>query len=157
SGSLWSNRNELTIGNLGAGNTLAVSNGGWVANKFGYIGRSVSASNNFALVSGGGSVWSNQFDLYVGFFNAPSNRLVINQGALVLSDNGYVGESGGASNNTALVTDPGSLWSNRSQFVVGQNGTMNNRLVVSNGAAVVSSGASGGGMGGTSNQVLVTG
>ena len=158
SGSLWSNRNNLTIGNLGAGNQLIISNGGLVANKFGYVGGSSSASNNSALVSGSSSVWSNQFDLYVGFLNGASNRLVIEAGGLVSCDNGYIGESGGASNNVALVTGPGSLWSNRTRLVVGLNGTVANRLTVSNGAVVWTGDlSSGGGVGGRSNQVLVTG
>src|SRR6185436_15087672 len=95
-GSLWSNRSDLTVGSFGRNNQMIVSNGGWVANLYGYLGRQAGSSNNFALVTGSGSVWSNQFDMYVGF-NEQGNRLVIEAGGLAHCDNGYVGDFGGAS------------------------------------------------------------
>ena len=154
--SVWSNRSDLTVGFSGNGNQLIVSNGGWVANKYGYVARATSSSNNFALVNGTGSVWSNLFDLTVGF-GGRSNRFVIEAGALVTDDNGYISDVGG-SNNEALVTGPGTVWSNRTRLFVGLNNTAANRLVISNGAMVVSSHPiTSSGVGGTSNHVLITG
>src|SRR5262249_22995845 len=108
-----------------------------------------------ALVTGSGSVWSNQFDLYVSGFGARSNRLVIEAGGWVSDDSGNIGDTS-ASNSEALVTGAGSVWSNRTRLVIGNNGASGNRLTVSNGA-VVWSGSGSGGTGGTSNQVTITG
>src|SRR6185503_3441109 len=155
-GSLWSNRSELTVGSFGRNNQMIVSNGGWVANLFGYLGRQAGSSNNFTLVTSSGSVWSNQFDMYVGF-NEQSNRLVIEAGGLAHCDSGYVGDFGSASNNEALVTGPGSLWTNRSSLTIGSQAGRN-RLIVSNGATVWSgTGLMGGISTASSNQVVVTG
>jgi len=154
-GSIWNNRLDLDIGRSGRDNQLIVSNGGWVANRYGYLGRQPGSSNNFTLVTGSGSVWSNQFDMYVGF-NERSNRLVIEAGGLAHCDNGYVGDFGSASNNEALVTGPGSLWTNRSFLTIGSQAGRN-RLVVSNGATVWSGTGSVGGSSAVSNQVIVTG
>jgi T5SS/PEP-CTERM-associated repeat protein len=149
-GSIWSNRSELTVGSFGRNNQLIVSNGGWVANQYGYLGR--QAGSNFALVTGNGSVWSNQFDMYVGF-NEHSNRLVIEAGGVVSCDSGYVGGFSSASNNEVLVTGPASRWTNRSSLTIGGQ-ARGNRLVVGNGALVWSGMGT---VGNVSNQVIVTG
>jgi T5SS/PEP-CTERM-associated repeat protein len=89
-GSVWSNRNQLDIGGSGPGNQMVVSNGGWVASVTGVLGRDTRSSNNLVRVTGSGSVWSNSADLFVGNL-LPGNRLVIEAGGLVSSDEGYVG------------------------------------------------------------------
>jgi len=152
-GSTWSNANNLDIGGFGRGNQLIVSNGGWVAvNRDARLGVNVSSSNNLALVTGVGSVWSNGIGLRVGNI-APGNRLVIEAGGLVIDDTGTVGDFNSASNNEALVTGPGSLWTNHSFLTIG-NQIGRNQLIVSNGATVWSGTGS---VGSSSNQVVVTG
>jgi len=128
-GSVWSNRLNLNVGFDGAGNQLVVSNGAFVRANIGQIGFNPSSSNNLALVTGAGSVWSNANELYVGFTGA-GNRLVVSNGANVFNSTGTVGGDG-AGNDLAVVTGAGSMWSNAS-ILVG-NFAASNRLVVSEG------------------------
>ena len=123
-----------------------------MGNGDGIMGSNAGSSNNLARVSGSGSVWSNAAFLRVGL-NGTGNRLVIEAGGLAQCDAGTVGDFGSASNNEALVTGPGSLWTNSSSLTIGSQ-ARGNRLVVSNGAAVKSGT---GGVGSFSNQVVVTG
>lgn len=132
--SIWSNRNELTIGFSRGGNQLVVSNGGLVLNNVGYIGRFPGGSNNVALVTGAGSLWTNQSDLYVGVADK-GNQLVVRNGGSVMSRNSYIGTNGSSDNNLAVVTGAGSLWSSANNLFVGVSGARN-QLVVSNGGTV---------------------
>src|SRR5207249_11860558 len=100
--------------------TLLIQNGGVLTNSIGVIGHNVGANSNAAIVSGSGSIWSttnNLFSLFIGYSGA-ANSLVISNGGSVISASssvlgGYHSQfSLGASNNTALVTGSGSLWSN---------------------------------------------
>ena len=63
-GSVWSNDYELDVGAIGSGNSLMVNNGGKVFDYYGRIGGNNgyggNGSNNSVVVSGSGSVWSNQ-------------------------------------------------------------------------------------------------
>jgi T5SS/PEP-CTERM-associated repeat protein len=162
SGSLWSNLGslpgtDLLVGGGGSGNQLIISNGGRVmGNNGGIVGNNAGASNNLARVTGSGSVWSNAFNVRVGFLGT-GNRLLIEAGGSVHCDAGTVGDFGSASNNEALVTGPGSLWTNRSFLTLG-NQAVRNRLVVSNGATVWSgTGLIGGVSAASNNQAVVTG
>jgi T5SS/PEP-CTERM-associated repeat protein len=154
-GSVWNSRADLSVGGASAGNLLVVSNGGWVVSSNAYLGNGLGAGN-VALVTGLNSSWSNRADLFVGN-GARANRLVVNDGALVVNNNGVLGNSVTSSNNLALVTGAGSLWSNRAGLVIGALAG-NNLMVVSNGATVYailgelgSTAASG------TNEVVVTG
>ena len=155
-GSLWSNRAELFVGSFGPGNQLIVSNGARVVCANGSIGNAPGSSNNLVVVTGSGSVWTNHQSLQVGGNGGGGNRLIIEAGGKVGSDDSYIGPIEGY--NEALVTGPGSLWSIRTDLAVGLNPS-NNRLVVSNGAAVVvgNNGRVGVVTGATNNEVIVTG
>ncbi len=152
--SVWSNRNNLDIGNFGVDNKLIVSNGGWLVSRDTRIGANASSSSNFALVTGSGSVWSNRIGLIVGNLGS-GNRLGIEAGGRVYSDSATLGSFTSSSNNEAVVTGPGSVWTNRATFTIG-NQAGPNRLVVSNGATLWS-GTGVLGNSGASNQVVVTG
>ena len=153
-GSLWSSRTDLAVGLNPPNNRLVVSNGAAVtAGNNGRVGVSTPATGNVVVVTGAGSLWSNQFDLFVG--EASGNRMEVHDGGRVVSSNTYVGLFG--SNNLALVTGSGSVWSNRAGLFVGFNGA-GNRLVVSNGGFVVSSNAFlGYASGASNNSALVIG
>src|SRR5947207_26269 len=83
----WSNVNGLTVGQSGSGNQLIVSNGGWLGNG---IAASVgnTGSNNMALVTGLGSVWSNRGDLNIAVVGSGSvnNRLLVEDGGKVFNE-----------------------------------------------------------------------
>ena len=158
-GSLWTNRNDLSIGYSGAGNSLAVLSSGAVYNSIGYIGNSGTIGNNAVVVSGTGSVWSIVNGVYVGNGSA-GNSLVISNGGRVVTGytDSYLGYNASSSNNSVLVSDPVSLWSNRNFFLcIGYDGA-GNSLVISNGGVVLSNGGTvGNDSSSKNNRVVVTG
>src|SRR5438093_6622122 len=131
----WRMGNTLYVGSNGVANRLVVSNGAFVDNSNdGTIGNRVDSSNNFALVTGGGSLWSNRFDLRVGS-GGRGNQLIVSNGGWVASRSGFVGNNATGSNNFALVTGSGSVWSNARNVEVGLLGA-SNRLVIEAGGLV---------------------
>src|ERR1041385_640310 len=100
------------VGSNTCGDVLLIENGGILSNSYGYIGDLGSASNNTAIVTGSGSWWDNSSGLFVGHSGA-GNNLVISDGGVLSSEGGVIiGELSGASNNTAIVTGSGSVWTN---------------------------------------------
>ncbi len=136
------------FGHNSSGNMLVISNGGVVANrKTGYVGYAdsfnsdggTSASNNVAMVTGPGSTWTNE-NLAIGFWGN-GNRLVISNGGSVINQAAGIGNtnvSGFSSNNSVLVTGPGSVWSNSQTLAVANGGS--NILTVADGGAVYAAG-----------------
>jgi T5SS/PEP-CTERM-associated repeat protein len=138
SGSLWSNANELVMGFGSAGNQLVISNGGVVRNTVGYVGNDTSSSNNLAVVTDPGSLWTNGSTLNIGFSGGSGNQLRVSNGGRVVNTDGFLGFSALSRSNIALVTGVGSIWSNQNNLIVGNSGS-GNMLIVSNGAAVLAS------------------
>lgn len=134
---------------------LVVSNGGRVNNSLGNVGSS-SSSNNSVLVTGLGSVWSNSGGFALAGMD---NSLRISGGGQVVVLNGFstVGSISSSSNNSVLVTGPGSVWSNSSRLIVGFASTSSS-LVISNGGQVFNNDCYLGQEGGShNNSVVVTG
>jgi T5SS/PEP-CTERM-associated repeat protein len=120
-----------------------------------YLGYETNSSNNSALVTGAGSVWSNSFGLYIGWDGA-GNSLVVSNGGQLVSGYWYLGYDVSSSNNSVLVTGSGSVWSNGDFLDIGLSGAGNN-LVVSDGGQLVSGyGFLGYGVSSSNNSVLVT-
>jgi T5SS/PEP-CTERM-associated repeat protein len=156
-GTLWSNRNVLNVGDFGAGNQMVISNGAAVhVGGDSRIGGEGSARSNSVTVTGPGTKWRvGGVRLYVGS-NAPFNRLVISDGALV--DSSSISTLGGytdGSNNQAVVTGAGSVWSNKFSLNVGV-ASDGNQLLVANGGQVYSSHGTVG-LNNRRNQAVVTG
>src|SRR5207237_3944669 len=105
--SILSNQFGLLVGYFGMANLLVVSNGGLVINTEGTLGVNVSSSNNLAIVTGSGSLWSNAAALYVGSRGA-SNQLLLNNSATIVATVGSIGNDTNANRNSANLTDPGS-------------------------------------------------
>jgi T5SS/PEP-CTERM-associated repeat protein len=151
---------KLIIGESGGENS-AVINGGCVVNGNGVLGANPSSGNNYLLVSGAGSVWSNLSSLSVGSQGA-GNRMVISGGAQVFNGDAYLSGDGYYSqsrSNSVLVTGYGSAWSNRGTLYVGNHGT-GSSLVISNGGRVIANSATIGYStygGSDNNQAVVTG
>ncbi len=157
-GSVWSNRFDLNVGELGSANQLVVGNGGAIlSGSDGFIGRDSGANSNAVLLTDAGTRWLLSSNLYVGS-NGAFSRLVISNGARVENVTGIIGAGSSSSNNLAVVTGSGSVWSNASQLLIGAGG-LRNQLVVSNGGVVISSGGilSGSTLSALSNLVVVTG
>src|SRR5262249_23790614 len=113
--------------------------------------------SNSVIITDPGSSWTGGPGsyIYVGS-NSSLNRLVVSNGATVESTTMILNALAIASNNEAVVTDPGSRLG-AGFFSVGQSWP-GSRLVVSNGA-VVTSGIScvGENGNGQNNEVVVTG
>ena len=93
-----------------------------------------SADFQTNVISGITSNWPGVY--FVGFTNF-ADALVIQNGGVLSNGTGYLGYNSASSNNIAFVTGPGSVWSNRADLYIGQNGS-GNSLVISNGGQVVS-------------------
>ena len=127
-GSFWTNSHNLFVGGSGGNNSLTISDGGVVFSRNGCVGSNATATGNSVVVAGSNSVWrvadslggavsSNDLVLSVGHSGA-GNSLVISNGASVRGFASVVGFNAGSSNNTVLVTGPGSVWSNLSMLVL---------------------------------------
>jgi T5SS/PEP-CTERM-associated repeat protein len=102
-GSRWIAPGEFEVGLNGAFNSLTVSDGGWLVSGDASIGLEPTSSNNAALVTGAGTVWSNLIQLAVGFAG-PGNRLQISNGGTVFaSDLVLIGTQATSSNNLLHV------------------------------------------------------
>ncbi|HOX57256.1 MAG TPA: FG-GAP-like repeat-containing protein [Candidatus Paceibacterota bacterium] len=154
-GSVWSNRNDLDVGQSGRDNRMVVSDGGRVVSLTGSVGENGGASNNLVLVTGNGSIWSNSMNLRVGV-QGSSNRLVVEAGGRVHAGSGTIGDFSSGSNNQVVVTGPSSLWTNAFAFIVGNQAGLN-ELVVSAGGALWSAGGVVGNNFAADNRAIVTG
>ena len=139
-GSVLSNSGGMYVSFSGWGNRLTITNGGVVIDNYlTYIGYDVHSSNNVTTVTGTGSVWNivgGIGELYVGN-QGPQNQLVIANGGAVYNNDGFIGDVSSGSNNIAMVTGPGSVWSNRANLSVGEGGGMGgNQLIISGGGVV---------------------
>ena len=121
-GSSWAMPADLFIGYSGVGNTLVLSNGARLIDDMGLVGFNTNSTNNQALVTGAGSVWSNGTAIFVGDYGW-GNSLEIRDGGLVTNYWGLVGEMDSASNNTARVGADG-VWANQ-KLVIGDAGSHN--------------------------------
>ncbi|MBM3888015.1 MAG: hypothetical protein FJ388_02690 [Verrucomicrobia bacterium] len=129
--SVWRNSANLYVGYSGSGGQLTISKAGMVANGFGHVGYSSSASNNVVLVSGTNSLWNNSGPLVVGNFGS-SNRVVVQAGGTVLASRLIVSADAGAVGN-AVVVNGGLLQANNGPSWIGSNGV--GTLAISNGVA----------------------
>jgi T5SS/PEP-CTERM-associated repeat protein len=135
SGSVWSNRDVLTVGASGAGNSLILSNGGFVSSstlKFpatNFVG--YASDSNSVLVSDPGSVWRASAQIRLGH-NCSGNRMVITNGGLVDSSSGTLGGNTNSASNGVWIIGPGSAWTNTGSLTVGLSGSANS-LVITNG------------------------
>jgi T5SS/PEP-CTERM-associated repeat protein len=163
SGSGWNNRGDLQIGYFGDGCTFMASNGATVLSSNAFIGAFTSlGNNNFALLTGAGTLWSNQNNFTIGDYGV-GNRLVVSDGGTVFTGgNGVLGVNSGANTNSLVITGSGTRWLGGgvvSSLLVGSNGSFN-QMTISTGAQVTDRDGivgSGVGVAGSNNTVLVTG
>ena len=158
-GSRWETTDDFVLGYSGPGNRLTITNGGQiVCHSDSFVGGFYdSGSGNLALVSDSGSVWSNDGDLYVGYFSG-ANQLVLTNGGRITNQVAYIGAFSSA-DNQVQVNGTNSVWSILGGYVsLGGQDSDNNQLVVTNGGLVNCQGAY---LGNTdssgTNQVVVAG
>jgi T5SS/PEP-CTERM-associated repeat protein len=112
----------------------------------GYLG---SSGSNLVLVSGPGSLWTNNGSL--DWAKGPGNQLVVSNGGTVVSYQASIWNGGGAS-----ISGIGTAW-NSTSFALGSVGVgAPSQLFVSGGAGVTNSGSCSIGSQSHSNSVLVT-
>jgi len=124
---------RVTVGYSSVNSLLVVSDGGAVNNSDGYVGFDLDADDNAVLVSGSGSVWSNN-ELNIGY-EGSGNQLLVEAGGVAYDSTGYIGWNGAATNNSALITGSGSTWSNSYELIVGYAGE-GNQLIAEDGGIV---------------------
>lgn len=114
-----------TVPTIGVpGGTLAVTNGGRVKNAVGVADFNRSISNFSLTITGAGTQWTNWSDFAVGYQGA-SNHCLVDGGATLQDQTGYLGYSIASSNNDISVFGASSLWLNASGLTVGQSGSRN--------------------------------
>jgi autotransporter-associated beta strand protein/T5SS/PEP-CTERM-associated repeat protein len=102
-GSLWTDAATLDLG-AAIGNSLVISNGGQLHSASAVLGfGGVGRINNYAIVSGAGSVWSNSADLTVGTLGTGTS-LVISNSAVLSTASLTVGSQSGTSNHLVSVS-----------------------------------------------------
>lgn len=128
---------DYYFGSNSSCNVLLIKNvGALVDSGSGILGFTSSANNNAAVVTGTGSVWSNQADLYVGY-SGTGNQLTISNGGAVFNGFGYVGGADfGSRFNGVTVSGTGSVWNNDGDLTIGYSGIGTNKLVIANGGVV---------------------
>lgn len=132
--SVWTNAADFHVGLFTTNNQLIISNGGWVIDGDGVVGRYSDSSRNGVIVTGPNSVWRNKTNLYVGCFG-PSNSLVISNAAQVSDVYGHIGYGSDSYNNQVSVSGMGSVWTNSYATLVGDSGS-SNTLTISAGGLV---------------------
>jgi T5SS/PEP-CTERM-associated repeat protein/autotransporter-associated beta strand protein len=136
-GSTWTNTDGLLIGYEGSGNSLVISNGGYVAAGGDcVIGYFTESSGNSLLITGTNSSLAVVGGLYVSEDANAANTMTIAAGARVTSGSGSIGAySDQSSGNSVLVTGASSTWNVSTNLFVGESGSSNS-LTVADGGVV---------------------
>jgi T5SS/PEP-CTERM-associated repeat protein len=110
--SFYRNVFEFVVGSNSAGNRLMVSDGGRLVNTVGVLGGSATASNNLALVIGGGSLWSNSGSLHIGGAGARNHLVVSNGGTVFARNAANLGLSASSTDNRIEIAGGSLIVSN---------------------------------------------
>ncbi len=155
-GSVWTCRRPLSVGQHGSTNYVVVWRGGCVQAPETTLGLYQESRGNIAAVQDAGSVWSNRYGFVVGQ-NSAENWLIVWMGGRVTGLYGEIGATTNAYNNAVAVMDPGSVWSNSQYVVIGNAGASNSLSVLSSGRVVNAFGFIGARSTASSNAVVVSG
>jgi T5SS/PEP-CTERM-associated repeat protein len=138
-GSVWTNAQNLNLGNPSPNNRLVLTNGGTIwANGIANVGYNSGGSGNSVLITGGGSQWSSGGYFNLGYTSPGWNQLAVNNGGTFICSNTCdIGAYGNS--NLLTVADSGSAFYCKS-FRLGYAST-GNQCVVSHGATLSASNA----------------
>lgn len=135
SGSTFNASGDFFIGDSGSA-SLTVSNGGTVTSGQKNFGATLGAENSgiaSVTVTGSGSKWTDNGDLFVGSYG--NATLLVSAGGVVtnadINDGAIIANQSGGG---VTVTGPGSKWIDNGDLTVGDNG--HGTLTISNGALV---------------------
>ena len=139
-GSLWTAVYNVSVGYDGDAQ-LAITNGGHVANKFGWIGYNSGSAGN-VLVDGPDSAWTVSSTFTAGRYGN-ATLLIGNGGSVSAQGNMYVAAQTGSTANVT-VTGVNSTWSTAANLYIGGNETTaggNGMVNIVNGASLSVAGA----------------
>jgi hypothetical protein len=125
---------NLYLGNAGSAASLLVTNGG-IARIFQVnVGQNASSTENSVLVSGSGSVLTNQ-NLYIGYTAAKNNQATVSDGGTCVTlGSTVVGNAISSGTNRLVVTGAGASYRANGDFYLGfVAGAASNQTVVSAG------------------------
>ncbi len=145
---------ETEIGNSGTDSRLEVLNNGFLWVYALTLGVNAISTNNSALVAAGGEVRTTASGVLVGD-RGSFNSMVVSNAGRVNATAGAVGNTS-SSNNWAIVTGSGSIWSNAGGWSVGRGGAFNTATVADSGQ-LHGSALYVGSLNGASNTLNVTG
>jgi len=128
---VWSNAFELTVGNQGSDNVLAIFDGGRVETVDAFVGK--ASSNNYLMANGAGSEFIAE-NVHVGHTGS-ENSFSISDGAIAATERASLGHWIGSDDNAAFVRGTNAVWNNSSTLNVGEYGA-NNMLLITDGGAV---------------------
>lgn len=118
----------------GGNNALIITNGAQVENINVILGKAEGSDSNRVVVTGAGSSWDVQTNLFVGQ-SGSYNSLLVEDGASMGAVTGVVGFASNASYNAILVQGDGTTAAFNDLLIVGGHGS-SNRLDIINGAAL---------------------
>jgi len=96
-------------------------------------------------------------DLVVGTNAGNTTLNILGPNGAVTNATGIIGFNAGAANNRAIISGPGSLWTNSQTLTIGRYGSFNTLLITNGGRVANSYGDIGYAYSATSNLVTVTG
>jgi len=129
SGSIWSNSSFVSVGaNASSWGHLTISDGGVVKSSGGYVG--YQGDHSSALVTGSGSIWSNNGTIEISQGGNPTDNTltVANEGSVItgtLSIAQYYGGASGSLNIGRLGTNGTAGTFSAATIYIGTGGTIN--------------------------------
>ncbi|MFA7004078.1 MAG: PEP-CTERM sorting domain-containing protein, partial [Verrucomicrobiia bacterium] len=152
SGSLWSNTNNLFVGNSGPGAQLTVNDNGTVSASYVVAGFGASSTGNVITVSGGNlyatnTTASGALDIRRGALTLNSGTVTVNQfyatnfASSVVTFNGGTLNSGGSAINNGSSFRVGNGLGGATLHLVGGNHSFANGLFINTNALLTGAGA----------------
>lgn len=133
---LASAQSDLYVGSNSSGDSSNFTDGSVYNYSNGYIGYSTNtnslSSNNALTISSGALNLTGDF--YVGTNGVGNSVTISGGGTLTVASNSILSADPLSSNNSILVTDSGTVWSNAGSLTLGGGGA--NSLSITNGAIV---------------------
>jgi T5SS/PEP-CTERM-associated repeat protein len=152
----WLMTSNLYVGSNGAFNNLLISNGGRVEDLACYVGYTLGADSNQAVVTGAGSLWTNKNWIVLGWYGSANMVTVTNHGK-VANLGTYLGAHSNANCNQVIIGGAGAFWVDSGYLVVAYYGSSNIVRIIDGGQMTNLQVWVGYGVNANNNQVIVEG
>ena len=144
------------VGSNTFANALLIRNGGVLTDADAHVGYLPASSSNHVLVSGSGSVWTND-SLFFGTSGSFNSMIISNAGRIMNNFGSYVAREASSSSNSVWVTGTNSIWQMGGALLLGNSGSGNGLVITNGGRVFNASGRLGEEPGSGGNTALVTG